>query len=104
LGKIQPKAENPTDRLIAIALEGAIVQSIVTDDPTLLGVDVLLIDYDTEGADRTHYIAQRSPAGEPDGFSECAAGDSIQRASGLALGETWVEFLAIEKEHKEPTE
>ena len=36
---------------LVIALEGGLVQAVVTDQSDLLGKEVLVIDYDTEGAD-----------------------------------------------------
>ncbi|MFZ4397442.1 MAG: hypothetical protein ACOYOU_17655 [Kiritimatiellia bacterium] len=37
--------------MIVITLEGGLVQGISTDDPKLVGEKVVVLDYDTEGAD-----------------------------------------------------
>ena len=37
--------------MIVITLEGGLVQGISTDDPTLVGSQVVVIDYDAENAD-----------------------------------------------------
>ena len=40
-----------TTRRIAIVLEGGLIQGIYTDDDSLRDVDVMVIDYDTDGAE-----------------------------------------------------
>jgi hypothetical protein len=42
--------------MLAIVVEGGIVQDIVTDEPELLNEPVVLIDYDTEGAYESELI------------------------------------------------
>lgn len=37
--------------MILVTIEGGIVQSISTDDPSEVGKSVAIIDYDTEGLD-----------------------------------------------------
>lgn len=37
--------------MIVITVEGGLVQGISSDDPTLVGHPVVVIDYDSEGAD-----------------------------------------------------
>ena len=37
--------------MIVITLEGGLVQGISSDDPKLVGEEVVVIDYDSEGAD-----------------------------------------------------
>lgn len=39
---------------LAVVIEGGVLSSIITDDPGLVGTDVLLIDYDTDGVDAKH--------------------------------------------------
>lgn len=36
---------------LAVTMEGGIIQEILTEDSCLFGVEVVIIDYDTEGAD-----------------------------------------------------
>ena len=38
--------------MIVITLEGGLVQSVSSDDPSMVGHEVVIIDYDSEGADR----------------------------------------------------
>lgn len=37
--------------MIVIALEGALVQSVSSDNPAMIGKEVVIVDYDAEGAD-----------------------------------------------------
>jgi hypothetical protein len=39
------------DMAILVHLEGGLVQSVVSDDPAMIGKRFVVIDYDTEGAD-----------------------------------------------------
>ena len=39
--------------MIVITLEGGLVQGVSSDNPTLVGSQVVVIDYDAEGADPT---------------------------------------------------
>lgn len=48
--------------MIAVVLEGGLVQSIVSDEPALIGRSVLMIDYDTDGTDEEDLVAV--PQGE----------------------------------------
>ena len=38
--------------MIVITVEGGLVQGISSDDPAMVGHEVAIIDYDSEGADR----------------------------------------------------
>ena len=38
--------------MIVITVEGGLVQGVSSDDPKLVGHEVVVIDYDSEGADR----------------------------------------------------
>lgn len=40
-----------TNSKLAIVLEGGLVQTIVTEDESLIGMAIDVIDYDTDGAD-----------------------------------------------------
>ena len=37
--------------MIVITVEGGLVQGVSSDDPKLVGAEVVVIDYDAEGAD-----------------------------------------------------
>ena len=52
-----------TTKRIAVVLEGGLVQAVVTDDPALRGIDVFVIDYDTEGCDETELCQVRQSDG-----------------------------------------
>lgn len=55
------KAVTPT---VAIILEGGLVQSVVSDYPNLLsGMNLMVLDYDTEGADKDELLAVPQPSG-----------------------------------------
>jgi hypothetical protein len=43
--------------MIIITIEGGLVQGVSSDDPTLVGQEVIVIDYDTEGADPDEVVA-----------------------------------------------
>lgn len=44
-------------RRIVVALEGGLVTAIVTDCPELKGIDVFVVDYDTEGCDPDELVS-----------------------------------------------
>ena len=47
-----PKPAKPAPLKIGIVLDGGLVQAVVSDNPeALANADILVIDYDTEGAD-----------------------------------------------------
>jgi hypothetical protein len=48
--------------MIVITIEGGLVQGISTDDPKLVGRQVIVIDYDAEGADAGE--VQKVPQGK----------------------------------------
>lgn len=50
--------------MIYIALEGGIVQSVCTDEPDMIGKRIVLVDYDTEGADESELTCVKQPDGE----------------------------------------
>lgn len=55
------KAISPT---VAIVLEGGLVQSVVSDYPNLLpSMNLLVLDYDTEGADQEELLQVPQPDG-----------------------------------------
>lgn len=91
---------------IAIALEGGLVQSIVTDDDRLRGVDVLVVDYDTEGADEAELldVAQKEYDQKRKKWVTCdhtqavVRGDVIGSAHGIDLAELWTEANQPEAE------
>ena len=53
--------------MICIVLEGGLVQSVSSDDPAEQGKQVVVIDYDAEGADpdEVHQIPQGEGECEP---------------------------------------
>ena len=48
---------------IAVTIEGGAVQDIATDDARLRGLDVLVVDYDPDGADETYEVPQKDSNG-----------------------------------------
>lgn len=48
---------------IAVCLEGGIVQDVFTDNPALVGLTVVTIDYDSEGADEQEISHVKQPDG-----------------------------------------
>jgi hypothetical protein len=57
------EVELPDLGSIAVTLEGGTVQDVVTDDQRLHGIDVMVIDYDTDGADETYDVPQKARNG-----------------------------------------
>lgn len=52
---------------VAVVLEGGLVQAVVTDQPAMQGIGVLIIDYDDEGADLDELtIVPQEDGGESD--------------------------------------
>ena len=43
--------------MIVITVDGGLVQGVSSDDQTLVGRQVIVIDYDTEGADPDEVVA-----------------------------------------------
>jgi hypothetical protein len=87
---------------LAISMEGGIVQDAVSDDKRLHGLDVLVIDYDTDGADKTYHVKQRDHRGQEYGTSEAYVSDrAVCPASGIDLSELWHNFIHAEDEHDE---
>ena len=39
------------DKIIAISIDGGLIQGIWANHPDLIGVKVVIVDYDTDGAD-----------------------------------------------------
>jgi hypothetical protein len=67
-------------------LEGGTVQDVVTDDERLRGFDVLVVDYDTDGADETYEIPQKSRNGATTHVTTaCLSDRAIATASGIEL-------------------
>ncbi len=63
--------------MIAIVCEGGLVQAVVTDDPAQVGMKVLVIDYDTEGADEITCVRQE----DGEDADACVHWDSVGLAS-----------------------
>lgn len=64
-------------RRLAVALEGGLVSAVVSDDPSLCGLDVWIIDYDTEGADESEIVGVPQEGGED--------GEAIVRCDVVSL-------------------
>ena len=41
---------------LAVIIEGGMVQSIISDDSSMIGKDILIVDYDTDGSDDVAHI------------------------------------------------
>jgi len=79
------------ERRIAVVLEGGMVQAVVADHPSLLGIEVIIIDYDTEGTERP------VPVPQPDGGTTYA----IVRFEGVNRADIDLQAVA---DHVEATE
>ena len=64
--------------MIAVVLEGGLVSAVVTDNAELLGTGVVIIDYDTEGADEDEITAVVQPDGKTS--DACVWFDDITQA------------------------
>ena len=60
-----------------ITCEGGLVQSVNSDDPALIGQEVVIVDYDAEGSD--DYV--EVPQGDDTTCSACVHKDKIYPAS-----------------------
>jgi ParB-like chromosome segregation protein Spo0J len=85
-------------RRIAIVLEGGMIQSVITDDPSLRDVDVMVIDYDTDGADEQSIIHVPQPDGHYNPMEEAYAYFETIDASALDLED--VQHRIEEKERR----
>ena len=60
---------NPTMKL-AIIVEGGLVQGVVSDKPDMYPLDIICIDYDTEGAEAEDLIlVKQGKGGEVEAFA-----------------------------------
>jgi hypothetical protein len=50
--------------MIVVTVEGGLVQSVSSDDPILVGREVVVIDYDAEGADPGEIACVPQPDGK----------------------------------------
>lgn len=82
---------------IAIVCDGGIVQSVNTDDERLIGkLDILVIDYDVDGAEEVYAVPQVGEA-DPTLVSEAQLfGVAVTPADGIDLPETWRRYMADE--------
>jgi hypothetical protein len=72
---------------------GGTVQDVVTDDRRLCGVDVMVIDYDTAGADETYDFPQKARNDAvTDIATACLSYRTISAASGIDLADLWQRF------------
>jgi hypothetical protein len=79
---------------IAVTMEGSAVQDVVTDDARLRGLDVLIIDYDTDGAAETYDVPQKASNGAITHVATaCLSDRAIGKATGIHLSELWGHFL-----------
>jgi hypothetical protein len=78
---------------LAITIEGGAVQDAVSDDKRLHGLNLLVVDYDIDGAEYTYNVTQKNHKGETDGVSEAVVTDAaVCAASGIDLAELWHNF------------
>jgi hypothetical protein len=85
---------------IVVALEGGRVQAAVSDDSTLHDIEVIVIDYDTDGADRIDLmdVPQSDPTGEAEALVYC---HKIGAANGINLPEL---MRRLDTKESQPTE
>lgn len=76
---------------VAVILEGGLCQTVVSDNPALIGLAYDVIDYDTEGADETGEVMQDSG----DFADACISGGIIEEASIRVVTEDDYENAAI---------
>lgn len=76
---------------VAVILEGGLCQTVVSDNPALIGLAYDVIDYDTEGADETGEVLQEGGA-----FADaCISGGIIEPASIRVVTDEDYENAAI---------
>jgi len=63
--------------MLIITCEGGLVQSVNSDDPTLIGQEVVIVDYDAEGSD--DYV--EVPQGDGATSDACVSKDEIYPAA-----------------------
>lgn len=68
--------------MIVITLEGGQVQGVSTDDPTLVGHEAVVIDYDAEGAD-------------PDEIEQVPQGDGAKEEATVSRHELGVLYEPV---------
>lgn len=78
---------------IAIVCDGGLVQSVNTDDLRLQGLQFLVIDYDTDGAEIVFGVPQKD-AQDPTAESDAQMhGDVAVAANGIDLAEAWRRYM-----------
>jgi rhodanese-related sulfurtransferase len=55
-----PPAAPSSSRPVVVVLEGGLCQTVVSDDPALIGKPYTVLDYDTEGADEVSRVLQNN--------------------------------------------
>jgi hypothetical protein len=91
LAEAQANAKLPT---LAIILEGGIVQCVVSDNPSAAVAalnGILVIDYDTEGADEVSLVRQKpsrdAKPGDPEQYAEAVVTSLGVELAGIGLGD-----------------
>jgi hypothetical protein len=85
--------EEPKLGPLAIVCDGGLVQSVNTDDVRLLGLQTLVIDYDTDSAETVYYVPQ---VGEPAESEAQLCGVVVTLATGIDLAKTWHRYMEDE--------
>lgn len=88
------KTKEPPLGPLAIACDGGLVQSVVSDDPRLIGnISILVIDYDTDGAETVYFVPQVDKQ-IPTLVSEAQLYETVcGPADRINLPETWRRYM-----------
>jgi hypothetical protein len=83
---------------LAIAIEDGCVPHALTNDQRLCGLDVLVVDYDTDGAEETYHVPQKPG-------SECTPeavlyDQEVGLATEIDLDDLWRRFREVGPDHR----
>ena len=91
--EIAPELFGPVP-YVAVVLEGGLVQAVVTDQPAMQGISVLVIDYDDEGADDDELTTVPQDGG---GVSDAVVSYDIVQPAGIDLQAVRDQVMAKEE-------
>jgi hypothetical protein len=90
---------NPPFGPLGVVIEDGIVQFIVSNDLRLDGLDVLVVDYDIDGADETYDVKLIPPP--PDHTPEAVLYDAQAKpATGIDFVDLWHKFRTVGPDHQ----
>jgi hypothetical protein len=84
---------------IGVIVEDGVVQHVVSNDARLVGMDALVIDYDTDGAEETYNVKVIPQS--PDHIPQAVLYDTVVRVpTGIDLHDLWRKFCINGPDHK----